>query len=105
MSLTIGCRYTYRNSAISAASGIVDRRESAPLTLGARYQIASNSKLFVAVGLHQLHEQGVVDLSDPVQAHLSPSDMAAFGYAGSRATAQSSFRTEQETAYQTNGET
>ncbi|KAJ9454590.1 UPF0214 protein YfeW [Diplonema papillatum] len=70
------------NSAFSAASGFVDRRESAPLTLGARYQIASNSKLFVAVGLHQLHEQGVVDLSDPVQAHLGPSDMAAFGYAG-----------------------
>ncbi|GLE00100.1 hypothetical protein PINS_up008828 [Pythium insidiosum] len=44
------------------------------------FPIGSNAKLFTSVSLYQLQERGLVNLTDPVNDHLTQADFAAFGF-------------------------
>ena len=51
---------------ILLASGIADRKSGAAMTPGHSFRIGSCTKTFVATALHQLVEEGNVDLDEPV---------------------------------------
>ena len=54
------------------------------LGYNSQYNIASNSKGFVAVGIMQLVEQGKIEsINDNINNYLDSSDMAAWGLEGS----------------------
>jgi CubicO group peptidase (beta-lactamase class C family) len=52
------------------AMGLAHPEQGAPTTAETIYSICSISKLFTAVALMQLRDQGLVSLSDPVARHL-----------------------------------
>ncbi|MDP6589720.1 MAG: serine hydrolase domain-containing protein [Alphaproteobacteria bacterium] len=55
-----------RDADILLASGIADRRSGAAMTPEHSFRIGSCTKTFVAAALHQLVQEGVVDLDEPV---------------------------------------
>ena len=62
------------------AFGATNYQYNVPLTLHNRFRVASNSKLFTAVSLYQLQEQGKVNLSRPLSDYLNQTDFEAFGF-------------------------
>jgi len=62
------------------AIGIVDEEHQLPMTMDAVFPIGSNTKLFTAVALYQLQEQGKVNLSQPINEDLTQEDFAKFGF-------------------------
>jgi D-alanyl-D-alanine carboxypeptidase len=54
----------------SKGFGYADVAARKPMTADTRFRIASNSKLFAAIAILQLREQGKLRLDDPVQKHL-----------------------------------
>lgn len=54
----------------SQGYGFADIAAQKPMTADTRFRIASNSKLFAAIAILQLREQGKLRLDDPVEKHL-----------------------------------
>ncbi|MEN9933368.1 MAG: hypothetical protein RIS17_1941, partial [Pseudomonadota bacterium] len=54
----------------SKGFGFADIAAKKPMTADTRFRIASNSKLFAAIAILQLREQGKLRLDDPVEKHL-----------------------------------
>ncbi|WP_017667024.1 serine hydrolase domain-containing protein [Sandarakinorhabdus sp. AAP62] len=54
----------------SKGFGFADIAARKPMTADTRFRIASNSKIFAAITILQLREQGKLRLDDPVQKHL-----------------------------------
>lgn len=54
----------------SKGFGYADVAAKKPMTADTRFRIASNSKLFAAIAILQLREQGKLRLDDPVVKHL-----------------------------------
>ena len=54
----------------SKGFGYADIKKKTPTTPDTLYRIASHSKLFTAIGILQLRDQGRLKLDDPVKAHL-----------------------------------
>lgn len=54
----------------SQGYGFADIAAKKPMTADTRFRIASNSKLFAAIAILQLREQGKLRLDDPVVKHL-----------------------------------
>jgi CubicO group peptidase (beta-lactamase class C family) len=54
----------------SRAFGLADRDRKAPASTDTIYSICSISKLFTAIGVLQLRDQGKLELDDPVAQHL-----------------------------------
>ena len=53
-----------------AARGLADREWATPMTVGARFNLASVSKLFTAVSIWMLVGEGSVDPDAPIGEHL-----------------------------------
>ena len=64
----------------SSAAGYASIEWNAAIQLSSRFKVASNSKLFCAVALYQLQEQGKVNVSDPVNLYLNNTDFEYFGF-------------------------
>lgn len=64
-------RVTSRDSVFSKAYGSEVLESGAPLQAEAILPIASNTKLFTAVAVHQLIEQGLIQWEDPVSKYVS----------------------------------
>jgi len=62
------------------AMGIVNEEHQVPMTMDAVFPIGSNTKLFTAVALYQLQEQGKVNLSQPINDDLTQDDFVKFGF-------------------------
>ena len=54
----------------SAGFGFADTTARRPMTSQTRFRMASHSKLFTAIAIMQLREQGKLRLDDPVSKHL-----------------------------------
>lgn len=54
----------------SGACGITDTDAGAEATANTQYQIGSITKMFTATAVAQLCDEGLVDLDDPLEAHL-----------------------------------
>jgi CubicO group peptidase (beta-lactamase class C family) len=54
----------------SKGFGFADIAAKKPMTADTRFRIASNSKIFAAIAILQLREQGKLRLDDPVAKHL-----------------------------------
>lgn len=54
----------------STGYGFADINAKLPMTAKTKFRIASNSKLFTAIAIMQLREQGKLGLDDPVVKHL-----------------------------------
>jgi D-alanyl-D-alanine carboxypeptidase len=54
----------------SKGFGYADVAAKKPMTADTRFRIASNSKIFAAIAILQLREQGKLRLDDPVSKHL-----------------------------------
>jgi CubicO group peptidase (beta-lactamase class C family) len=67
------------NVLYDAGYGSIDFRGKEAMPKDAHFPIASNTKVYVAIGLYQLQERGLVDLSRNIQDYLESSDFAAFG--------------------------
>ena len=55
----------------SAGFGFADLKAKVPMTPATKFRMASHSKLFTAIALMQLREQGKLRLDDPVEKYLS----------------------------------
>ena len=55
---------------LSIAAGLADERAGTPVTLDTRFTLASLTKMFTAVAVAQLVEQGRLALADPIAKHL-----------------------------------
>lgn len=64
-------RVTSRNSVFSKAYGSEVIESGAPLQAEAILPVASNTKLFTAVAVHQLIERGLIQWEDPVSNYVS----------------------------------
>jgi hypothetical protein len=64
---------------IDAALGYANEENQVQMKMDNVFPIGSNTKLFTAVALYQLQEQGKVDLSQPVNKDLTQQDFADFG--------------------------
>jgi D-alanyl-D-alanine carboxypeptidase len=64
--VTAAVRLPGREADVLLASGIADRANGAAMTPGHSFRIGSCTKTFVAAALHQLVEEGKVDLDEPV---------------------------------------
>jgi len=51
-----------------------------PMTAHHRFPVASNSKLYTAVAVYQLHERGLLDVDADIASLLSQEDFENFGY-------------------------
>ncbi|DAZ95609.1 TPA: hypothetical protein N0F65_000092 [Lagenidium giganteum] len=60
---------------------LVDEENHVPMLANNVFPVGSNSKLFAAVALYQLQEQGKVNVSAPVSDYLTQEDMKTFGVA------------------------
>jgi CubicO group peptidase (beta-lactamase class C family) len=67
-------------SRFQQAMGIVDEEHQLPMSMDSIFPIGSNTKLFTAVALYQLQEQGKVNLSQPINGDLTQEDFAKFGF-------------------------
>jgi CubicO group peptidase (beta-lactamase class C family) len=54
----------------SKGFGFADVQAKLPMTATTKFRVASNSKLFTAIAIMQLREEGKVGLDDPVVKHL-----------------------------------
>jgi D-alanyl-D-alanine carboxypeptidase len=54
----------------SKGFGFADVKNRVPMTPQVKFRIASHSKMFAAVAIMQLREEGKLQLDDPVQKHL-----------------------------------
>ena len=54
----------------SKGFGFADLEAKLPMTATTKFRVASNSKLFTAIAIMQLREEGKVGLDDPVVKHL-----------------------------------
>ena len=54
----------------SKGFGFADVQAKVPMTASTKFRVASNSKLFTAIAIMQLREEGKVGLDDPVVKHL-----------------------------------
>ena len=54
----------------SKGFGFADVQAKRPMTATTKFRVASNSKLFTAIAIMQLREEGKVGLDDPVVKHL-----------------------------------
>ena len=54
----------------SKGFGFADIKDKTPATPETLYRIAAHSKLFAAIGIMQLRDQGELQLDDPVKKHL-----------------------------------
>ena len=54
----------------SAGFGFADKKTRTPMTSATKFRIASHSKMFNAIAIMQLREQGKLRLEDPVSRHL-----------------------------------
>lgn len=71
----------FNNNVYSNQFGYSNVPLKAPMPRDARFPIASNTKLFVAIGLYQLQERGKVNLTDSIADYLTAADFAAMGVA------------------------
>ena len=54
----------------SKGFGYADLKAKRPMTQATRFRVASNSKLFTAIAIMQLREEGKLRLDDPVVQYL-----------------------------------
>ncbi len=54
----------------SKGFGFADVQAKLPMTAATKFRVASNSKLFTAIAIMQLREEGKIGLDDPVAKHL-----------------------------------
>ena len=52
------------------AAGLADREARIPVTMDTRFRLGSANKMFTAVGILQLVEQGKIALDSPISAYL-----------------------------------
>ncbi|MBT3172630.1 MAG: beta-lactamase family protein, partial [Rhodospirillaceae bacterium] len=64
--VTAALRIPGQDADILLASGIADRANGTAMTPGRSFRIGSCTKTFVAAALHQLVEEGKVDLDEPI---------------------------------------
>jgi CubicO group peptidase (beta-lactamase class C family) len=78
----VGVWQVVKNSkpVFSKAFGFANEENQVKMTPKKIFPIGSNSKLFTAVALYQLQEQGKVDLSKPVNEALTKEDLKKFGF-------------------------
>jgi CubicO group peptidase (beta-lactamase class C family) len=62
------------------AQGYTNAKYRISMTLDAHFPIGSNTKLYIAVALYQLQEDGLVDLESSIGNYLNATDFCAFGY-------------------------
>jgi CubicO group peptidase (beta-lactamase class C family) len=62
------------------AQGYTNAKYRISMTLDAHFPIGSNTKLYMAVALYQLQEDGLVDLESSIGNYLNATDFCAFGY-------------------------
>ncbi|KAK9831790.1 hypothetical protein WJX74_009385 [Apatococcus lobatus] len=65
---------TSRETVFSKAYGSEVIESEAPLQTGAIFPVASNTKLFTAVAVHQLIDRGIIAWEDPVSKYMRPAD-------------------------------
>ena len=73
-------RLGYKNKVVSVQVGFADFEAKIPLQYDTRYAIASNTKLYVAVSLYQLHERGLINITSSIANYLDAADFAKFGH-------------------------
>lgn len=64
----------------SHTNGYANVRWNVSHSLSSRFPIASNTKLFTAVATYQLHENGILNVYDPINNYLDESDFIKFGF-------------------------
>lgn len=62
-----------------SAAGLADRAGKVPVTIDTRFRVGSANKMFTAIGVLQLVEQGKVALDAPVGTYLKDYPNAEFG--------------------------
>ena len=67
------------NTVYKQAFGKFDYQFDIPMTKDARFPVASNTKLYVAISMYQLQEAGKVNLSHNVADYLDANDFKNFG--------------------------
>ena len=60
--------------------GYKSRKYDVPLEINGRFRVGSNTKLFTAVSIYQLHERGLLNVTHSVTEYLDQSDFEKFGY-------------------------
>jgi CubicO group peptidase (beta-lactamase class C family) len=70
----------FNDAAFEVALGHASIKYRVPLSLEHHFPIASNTKLYIAVALYQLQEDGLVDLESSIANYLNATDFCAFGY-------------------------
>jgi CubicO group peptidase (beta-lactamase class C family) len=60
--------------------GYMSRTYSVAMSLDSRFRVGSNTKLFTAVSIYQLHERGLLNVSHNVAQYLDAADFQAFGF-------------------------
>ena len=60
-------------------NGYANYRWNAPHTSNSRFPVGSNTKLFTAVAVYQLYEEGLLNVSDSVTDYLDESDFKSMG--------------------------
>eukprot|EP00697_Spironema_sp_BW2_P001632 gnl/Spiro4/12190_TR6434_c0_g1_i1.p1 gnl/Spiro4/12190_TR6434_c0_g1~~gnl/Spiro4/12190_TR6434_c0_g1_i1.p1 ORF type:complete len:546 (+),score=151.98 gnl/Spiro4/12190_TR6434_c0_g1_i1:27-1640(+) len=78
-----GVQTVERNGAtvLNISSGKASVEYGVDMTAHTAFLIGSNSKLFTAVSIYLLQEDGLLRTSDPVSLYLNASDFANFGFA------------------------
>ncbi len=69
---------------LGVAAGVADRATGAPLEPGMRFRIASATKPFVAAAVLRLHEDGRLDLDEPIDALIDERSTATLRGGGYR---------------------
>lgn len=62
------------------AFGYKSRSYDVKLTTANHFRVGSNSKLFTAVSIYQLHERGLLNVNDNVADYLDQDDFSKFGF-------------------------
>lgn len=60
--------------------GFKSRTYNVVMSAQNRFRVGSNSKLFTAVSIYQLHDKGVLDVNHNVADYVDQSDFTAFGF-------------------------
>jgi CubicO group peptidase (beta-lactamase class C family) len=60
--------------------GFKSRTYDVPISLDNRFRVGSNTKLYTAVCIYQLHEKGLLNVTDSVSDYLDQSDFVLFGF-------------------------
>jgi CubicO group peptidase (beta-lactamase class C family) len=59
--------------------GYANEQHRVPMSANALFPIGSNTKTMTATSIYQLHERGVLNITDNIADYLDASDLAAFG--------------------------